>query len=185
MPALISNFHPRELWINGTAAREVYPILQATREAGVRIIERHRGEHFEYRGAAIEVLGPTPGERAVRQNNMSLVFKISFGRNSTLLEGDAEKREEEQIVPQLTPVDLLKIAHHRSATSTTHELLAAAHPKLALISVGARNSYGHARFEVLQRLHPAGVRTYRTDMDEAVTFCLDGKTVRTRLADLQ
>jgi competence protein ComEC len=64
-------------------------------------------------------------------------------------------------------------------------MLAAAHPKLALISVGARNSYGHPRFEVLQRIHAAGVQTYRTDMDRAVTFYLDGKTVRTRLADLQ
>jgi competence protein ComEC len=63
-------------------------------------------------------------------------------------------------------------------------MLAAAHPKLALISVGARNSYGHPRFEVLH-IHAAGVQTYRTDMDRAVTFYLDGKTVRTRLADLQ
>jgi competence protein ComEC len=184
MPAVISNFHPSEVWVNGTAADELHQVLQAADHVGARVIERHKGERFEYGGAEIQVLAPAPGELAVRQNNLSLVFKISFGQSSALLEGDAEKREEQQITPDLSAVDLLKVAHHGSATSTVPELLAAAHPRLAVISVGARNSYGHPRMEILQRLQAAGVHTFRTDMDGAVSFYLDGTSVTAHLPNL-
>jgi competence protein ComEC len=73
--------------------------------------------------------------------------------------------------------DLLKVAHHGSATSTTPELLAAVQPHFAVISVGAHNSFGHPRAVVLQRLQEAHVMTYRTDMMGLVTFLLDGKKV--------
>ncbi|PYV55519.1 MAG: hypothetical protein DMG91_11860, partial [Acidobacteria bacterium] len=67
---------------------------------------------------------------------------------------------------------------------TVPELLAAAHPRLAVISVGARNSYGHPRMEILQRLQAAGVHTFRTDMDGAVSFYLDGTSVTAHLPNL-
>jgi competence protein ComEC len=51
--------------------------------------------------------------------------------------------------------------------------------------VGARNGYGHPRGEVLGRLEEAGVSTYRTDLDGAVSFYLDGKSVSPRVMDLQ
>ena len=185
MAAVISNFRPRELWINGTAAQEMNPVLQAARTAAVRIIERHRGDHYDYGGASFDVLAPSVGESGVRQNDVSMVLRVSFGQNAALLEGDAERREEAEIAPLIVPVDLLKIAHHGSATSTTPQLLAAARPRLAIISVGARNSYGHPRFQVLERLQSAGVRTFRTDMDGAVTFYMDGKEITTQLPDLR
>jgi competence protein ComEC len=72
--------------------------------------------------------------------------------------------------------------HYGSATSTVPELLAAVHPRFAVISVGVRNVYGHPRREVLEWLEEAHVITYRTDMDGAVTFYLDGKTVTSQLA---
>jgi competence protein ComEC len=74
--------------------------------------------------------------------------------------------------------DLLKVAHHGSATSTTPELLAAVHPHFAVISVGASNPFGHPRHEVLERLQANRVLTYRTDLFGAVTFLLDGKHVQ-------
>lgn len=184
MAAVISNFRPGELWINGTAAREMSPVLQAAQSAGAHIIERYRGNHFNYGGAQFDVLAPAAGDSGVRQNDVSMVLRVSFGENSALLEGDAEKREEAQIAPQVASVDLLKIAHHGSATSTTPQLLAAARPRLALISVGARNSYGHPRGEILARLQSAGVRTFRTDLDGAVTFYMNGKEVTAQLPDL-
>jgi competence protein ComEC len=80
--------------------------------------------------------------------------------------------------------DVLKIAHHGSASSTNDYLLQAVHPKFAVISVGARNVYHHPRAEVLSRLQHSGVRTYRTDLDGATSFFLDGKTVTTQTATL-
>jgi competence protein ComEC len=101
-----------------------------------------------------------------------------------LLEGDAEKRTEKQVAEEEPRADLLKVAHHGSATSTIPELLAAVHPQFAVISVGARNVYGHPRIEVLQRLANSKVPTYRTDLDGAVTFYLDGQRVTVQPAAL-
>jgi competence protein ComEC len=77
--------------------------------------------------------------------------------------------------------DLLKVAHHGSATSTTPELLSVVQPRFAVISVGARNSFGHPRIVVLKRLQDAHVLTYRTDLMGLVTFLLEGKKVEARV----
>lgn len=75
-----------------------------------------------------------------------------------------------------------KVTH---STSTTPELLAAVHPRFAVISVGARNVYGRPRRGVPERLQQAHVLTYRTDLDGAVSFYLDGRTVTPDLAALR
>jgi len=110
---------------------------------------------------------------------------MSYGNTSALLEGDAERKTERQIAGEQPQADLLKVGHHGSSTSTIPELLEAVHPRYAVISVGARNVYGHPRREVLDRLDDAGVLTYRTDLDGAVTFYLDGNTVAPKLPALQ
>ena len=112
-------------------------------------------------------------------------MKITYGQTSALLEGDAERQTERHIAAEQPEANLLKVAHHGSATSTIPELLAAVHPKFAVISVGARNTYGHPRREVLARLAESGVATYRTDLNGAVTFYLDGHTVTSSVAVLQ
>ena len=70
---------------------------------------------------------------------------------------------------------VLKVGHHGSATSTSAPFLAGVQPRYAVISVGADNTFGHPRPEVLARLRAAGVRTFRTDEDGAVTFRTDGR----------
>ena len=70
-----------------------------------------------------------------------------------------------------------KVAHHGSRTSATPLFMAAVHPQFAVISVGARNPFGLPKIDVLERLQAAGIPTYRTDMDGAATFLLDGQRV--------
>ncbi|WP_394649548.1 ComEC/Rec2 family competence protein, partial [uncultured Deinococcus sp.] len=70
------------------------------------------------------------------------------------------------------PLDLLKTAHHGSRFSTDATFLAQTHPKDALISVGARNTYGHPNAAVLERLAAAGVRVWRTDLQGTVRWPL-------------
>ena len=69
------------------------------------------------------------------------------------------------------------MGHHGSNSSTSPELLAAVHPKYAIISAGAQNPFGHPRPEVLQRLTLAGTHIFRTDVEGALSFYLDGKQV--------
>jgi len=141
------------------------------------VVHYQAGDSFDFGGVAVRVLAPEAVNAGGRRNDESLVMKFVYGKTSVLLEGDAERRSEQRFAEEQPDADLLKVAHHGSATSTTPQLLAAVHPHFALISVGARNTYGHPRAEVLARLATARVLTYRTDLDGAVTFYLDGKTV--------
>jgi competence protein ComEC len=180
MPSVIANFRPRELWLSTDAPNpELDPILEQAKRARMGISVRTEGEEFDYGGAHFHVLGPKRDEKraTLRPNLQSLVFTVTMAGTTALLEADAESAEERRIVEQHPEAQLLKVAHHGSASSTSSELLATVHPRYAVISAGVRNVYGHPRREVLERLQGAGVKTYRTDMTGAVSFYLDGKSV--------
>jgi competence protein ComEC len=185
MAAVLANFHPRELWLGvDSPSPELQTLLREAKALKIPIVLHKAGDNLEMGGTKVAVLAPPRDAEAhlSRPNDESLVIKISYGATSALLEGDAEKKTEQQVARESPQADLLKVAHHGSATSTIPELLAAVHPRFAVISVGVRNVYGHPRREVLERLEEANVVTYRTDVDGAVTFYLDGKTVTSQLA---
>lgn len=175
--AILANFRPRELWLGDDADAGMEPLLRTARELGVRVVPHQAGDQVELGGAKIRFLAPDPASLARGRNDESLVMQVRFGETTALLAGDAERKSEVRIAAEHAEADLLKVAHHGSATSTSPQLLSAVHPRFAVISVGARNGYGHPRMEVLSRLAVAGIRTYRTDLDGLVTFYLDGKTV--------
>ncbi len=185
MRAILTNFRPRELWLGDDSPPGLQPIIQQAKNDGVRVINFKAGNSLNFGQINMRVLAPVdPEVESGRGNNDSLAMRISYGNTSALLEGDAERKTERQIAAEQPQADLLKVGHHGSATSTIPELLKAVHPQYAVISVGARNVYGHPRKEVLDRLHEAGVATYRTDLDGAVTFYLDGHTVVPKLPAL-
>jgi competence protein ComEC len=184
MKAVLANFHPRELWMGAISpSAELDNLLREARELKIAIVSLKAGDGFRADDLYFRILAPAADAEspARKRNDDSLVMSVSYGHTTALLEGDAEKESERRIAEQQPQADLLKVAHHGSATSTMPELLAAVHPRFAVISVGARNAYGHPRLEVLERLAEAHVRTYRTDLDGAVTIYLDGKTVTPRL----
>ncbi|MGC1450004.1 MAG: hypothetical protein WA830_08215 [Candidatus Sulfotelmatobacter sp.] len=92
----------------------------------------------------------------------------------------AHRAQPSRPLPQSSPP-----AHHGSENATTPELVASARPQFAIISVGSGNSFGLRRTDVLGRLADAGARLYRTDLDGAVTFYLDGHAVTPSVAVLQ
>ena len=134
---------------------------------------------------------PDPNSRSpfhptvTRRNDQSLVMKVTFKNTAALLEADAEKQSQQCIALEQPSASLLEIGHQGSATSPIPPLREAVHPQFAVISVGARNSYGHPRQVVLGRLAQAHVATYRTDLSEAVSFYLDGSMVSALRLDLR
>lgn len=188
MAAVIANFHPRELWISVDKPEgELLPVVAAAQKAGMKISVKKEGDEFDYGGAHIRVLAPGRDQDtgAMRPNDDCLVFTARVGGTAALFEGDAERVVERRITAEHPEATVLKVAHHGSASATSAELLAAVRPQFAIISVGARNVYGHPRREVLARLQQAGIRTYRTDEEGAVTFYLDGKSVTPTVALIQ
>jgi competence protein ComEC len=181
LPRIIENFRPAELWAGVNPDVAAMQRLFETAEANHVAIRKHlAGESWDWGGTNIRVLSPPPDWQPKPQpkNDDSLVLLVRYGETSALLAGDLEKKMERFVATESPGADLLKVAHHGSATSTTPELLAAVHPRFAVISVGYRNSFGHPRQAVLERLQANQVRTYRTDMFGAITFLLDGKKVQ-------
>jgi competence protein ComEC len=188
MTAVLANFQPRELWLGvNSPSPELQRVLLEAKSIGIPIVAHAAGESFQMGGASVRILAPLAGSdlQSSRPNDTSLAMKVSYKATSALLEGDAERKEENLISQEHPQADLLKVAHHGSATSTAQEFLSAVHPRFAVISVGARNSYGHPRREVLDRLAQMKVGTYRTDVNGAVSFYLDGKNVTPEVLDLR
>jgi competence protein ComEC len=185
MPAVIANFHPGELWISiDRPVGQLAPIVAQAHDAGMTVSIKKEGDQFDYGGVQFRMLAPGRDQvtGSMRPNDDCLVFTATFGATTALLEGDAERPAERRVVEEHPEAMLLKVAHHGSASGTSADLLATVHPRYAVISVGARNVYGHPRREVLERLQHAGVKTYRTDEDGAVSFYLDGKSVTADVA---
>lgn len=186
MPAVLANFRPRELWLGvDSPSPELQRVVKEAKVLHIPVILHFAGETFDMGGASVRILAPIerPDIQLARPNDTSLVMKITYKATSALLEGDAERKEENLVSQEQPRADLLKVAHHGSATSTASDFLAAVHPRFAVISVGARNSYGHPRKEVLDRLAQGKIGTYRTDTDGAVSFYLDGKNVIPEVLD--
>ncbi|MEO8369860.1 MAG: ComEC/Rec2 family competence protein, partial [Candidatus Solibacter sp.] len=144
LAALISAFHPREVW---TGVTPESPEWNAVREkavaVGAKIVPLHAPGRFLWGGAAIEVLAPTVDYVPVGEpkNNDSLVMRVQFGERSFVLSGDVERSVEQEIVGGMGHGDVLKVAHHGSRTSSTETFLGAVNPGFAVISAGFENSY--------------------------------------------
>lgn len=106
-------------------------------------------------------------------NDASVVLQLTAFGKTVLFTGDIETAGEEQLLANGLPViDVLKVAHHGSKTSSTADFLAAIQPKYAVISVGQDNRYGHPAAEVLERLEKSVEALYRTDHHGAVTLVI-------------
>jgi competence protein ComEC len=189
MPAVLKDFRPKELWIGLLPpSRALDNLIAEAHALGIKVVRHWEGDELELGGAKVDVLFP-PRDWPVGlepKNNDSMVLQVSYGGTSVLLEGDAEKAVERRIAILHHPrADLLKVGHHGSATSTTPEILHSVRPTFAVISVGFRTSFDLPKPEVLARLQASGVHVYRTDLNGAVTFYLDGHSVTPWLAALQ
>lgn len=181
VPALIDNFRPREVWTGAAPdCPEWDEIRRRAARHGARLVELRAGRGFDYGGARIEVLAPAAGyiPAGGPSNGDSLVLRVSYGRHSFLLAGDAQRDVEWEILGGVARADVLKLGHHGSRTSSTEEFLDAAHPAFALITAGPDNMYGYPHPDVVRRLEERRVAAFRTDRHGLVSFRTDGRRLR-------
>jgi len=149
---------------------------------GIRWLALARGQRLRLDGVHLEVLHPAGRPDASDEPNASsLVLLLRFGAFTALLTGDAPRAVEEDVAGLVGDVDLLKVAHHGSRTSSSPRFLAAVTPEVALVSVGRRNRYGHPHPEVTARLE-AAARLLRTDRNGTIRVTVErdgGWRVRT------
>jgi competence protein ComEC len=128
----------------------------------------------------LTVLGPV--KSYFDTNNTSIVTHLSWGDTAFLFTGDMETDAENDMLDYWGDrvdwnVDVLKVGHHGSNTSTGYRFLYEVDPEYGVISVGQDNSYGHPHVEPLSRLQDAGVALLRTDQLGTVLAVSDGKEI--------
>lgn len=172
LAAVIRNFRPAELWVGVGEESAWKPLRDEAVRQGTRIVKLSTGQSFNFGGARADVVSAS--ER-LRKND-SLILRLSYGRHSFLLTGDAERDLESDLLARgiLPGSDVLKVAHHGSKTSTQDAFLDAVHPAFALISVGFENSFRHPHRDVMHRLESRRITTLRTDEHGLVSISTDG-----------
>jgi competence protein ComEC len=141
-------------------------LKEAAAKAGVRVSALSAGSVVRWGDASVNVLhSGGPRRKADAVNNQSVVAVFERGGRRALLAGDAGAPTERELsdLGLLRKSDLLKVGHHGSRTSTTPLLLAAVRPRVALISCGRENRFGHPAPSTLRALRDFGVPTLRTD----------------------
>lgn len=155
------------------AAKSSYvATLDTARARRIPWRKAHHGEVIELDGVEIDVMAPWPeGVGTLRPgesptNAASVVLHVRYGAFDALLMGDAPTQVERALAPSLHGgIEVLKVGHHGSASATDPIWVARAQPRVALISVGRHNRYGHPSPIVLARLRRAGVPVRRTDRE--------------------
>lgn len=130
---------------------------------------------FELGNATIQVL--YIGTEENNLNNTSIVLKLTYGNNSVLFMGDAEKEVETTIENKEINADVLKVGHHGSDTSSSKRFLEKVNPSYAIISVGTGNSYGHPNNSTIQALENLNTKIYRTDENGTIIITTDGTNI--------
>lgn len=185
--SVLRNFRPAEVWIPpGTASSSevMRRLADRTLQEGAALREIAGGRAACLPGARLSVLGPPADPRPAPDNDVSLVLEIRAGGRGVLLMGDAGQRVEPALDPRPGPADLLKTGHHGSRDATGAGLLRLTRPRVALVTCGWRNRFGHPHPEVLARLRAAGARVCRTDLHGMVEVELLGGSARaTRLGE--
>lgn len=151
--------------------------LAEARRSGVPVTHVRAGDVLTLGRLRLRVLWPDgDGTASANPNDRAIVLLASFGKTDVFLPADAESNVTGRLRPPA--VEVLKVAHHGSEDPGLSEELRALRPRIAVISVGEGNDYGHPRAETLAALAAVpGIRLFRTDRDGRVTIESDGATL--------
>ena len=158
--------------------------LDVVRERHVHYRVARRGESFDLGSVThVKILAPELPlltGTASDINNNSVVLSVEFGKITILMTGDAQAEAEARLLSHRGTdlhADILKVGHHGSAYSSTPEFLAAVHPKIAIISCGLHNVFGHPSPRTLTALQMVGAQIYRTDLEGGIAVKTDGHVI--------
>lgn len=146
-------------------------------EQGKEVTYPEVGDAYEFGEGSFTILGPT--EIRDDSNNNSVVVRLDYGDTSFLFTGDAEAKEEKDIIAANEDLDcdVLSVGHHGSASSTSWDFLEQVLPEYAVISCGVNNSYGHPDPDTIEKLDSVEAQIFRTDLQGNIIAISDGETI--------
>lgn len=158
---------------NTTSTTNFYKkLLTSLTNKELEITEANIGDKFQIGDATCEIMD-VDNSQPENINEESIVVELTYGSQKYLFMGDAEKANEDK--RQWNDVDVLKVGHHGSNTSSSQNFLNQVLPEIAIISVGEGNSYGLPKDKILERLEKLGSTIYRTDKYGTIQLISDGE----------
>ena len=174
LPAVLDAFDPGFVLEPGQPVPDpgYLGFLSAVESDGATWRPARRGDRLELDGVTVEVLSPDSAWAASQTdiNEESVVVLVTYGTSRLVFAGDAGMPTEAHLAGLVGRVTLLKVGHHGSRGATSDRWLDELQPVEAVISVGAKNRYGHPAPETLARLRGHGVTVLRTDQRGTITF---------------
>ena len=169
--------------ITANESKSEYAASMAISEESPKLDSLHsakEGDIYNIDGIKVEVLFAPKIAGTTTGNEISNVYKVTFGDASFLFTGDLIKENESVILREHKNVKstVLKVGHHGSKTSSSQEFIKAVQPMYAVFCVGANNTFGHPRPEVVELIDKVGAKIYRTDKNGAIVFTTDGVNIK-------
>lgn len=181
---VLDRYHVGAVMITGVMAssNSYKHFLEIISNKHIPLILIDQTETIAFDDIRLEILYPQSSFKSQRMgniNNSSIVMKMVYKEVELLLTGDAEEAEEKELLASgiNLQADILKVGHHGSETSSTEGFIKIVNPKIALISSGAGNSYGHPSPRTLKRFERLGIEVFRTDLEGTVHINTDGQTI--------
>lgn len=156
------------------ANREFDSLLAVVQERKIPWTMARAGDVVQMDGMRFDFIAPdgVPVDAAADPNDYSVAFRLSYGAFTALFLGDMPTATETRLMQRFgkrMDVDLLKVSHHGSRGSSSEEFVIGSSPRVALISAGRRNHYGHPNARVIAQLEAYGARVFRSDQDGSVS----------------
>jgi len=180
---VVKNYDVGLILVNGKkcATKICAEFDKIAEEKKIKVIAAQTGQKFDLgNNIKMDIFMPNIALAASgkdEDNNFSIISRLAYGADSFLFTGDAEAKEELDLLsawPDLS-AEVLKVGHHGSKNSTNQLFLDKIKPKFSIISVGAKNRYGHPTSEVLKKLDEIGAKIFRTDLSGDIRIESDGR----------
>ena len=175
---VLAAFEVQGIWLNGdTSTSETYSqFMSAVSSEGAQVYEMRREDTIEVGELAFNVCHPASLDDTI--NNNSIVLRLNHGEIDFLFMGDAEKEAEASMLAAgvVPDVEILKVGHHGSRTSSSAQFLNAVNPEVAIYMAGEGNSYGHPHQETITALNEIGAEIYGTDKHRTIIVVTNGTT---------
>lgn len=184
MSYIVDNFEIGEFYLpynTQTTSSYYKDLLKSLSNKNLNINETNVGDKIELSNAICEVMS-VRNDEPENANESSIVLELTYGNKKYLFMGDAETKNEEE--RNWNDVDVLKVGHHGSNTSSSINFLNQVSPEIAIISVGEGNSYGLPKEKIVDRLETIGTEVYRTDLDGTIQIISDGNNQELRKIDI-
>lgn len=178
--AIMEQLHVKEImypFVNGERSIEEERLFSLAKKKQIPIRYTQAGQKWIVGKDSFFVLAPLENEDLTK-NNGSIVIFAKVANITWLFTGDLEREGEQALMyeyPLLKEIDILKLGHHGSKTSSTSEFIKKLNPKIAVISVGENNRYNHPSNEVLSTLKENKVKVFRTDKNGGISFYFSQK----------